>query len=172
MDFKWYTVAVYSGYENKICADIDKMKESDHNIVETFLPTKKVFKISKGKKVEATEKMFPNYVFVKMNYDRLTLDKIRTMPRVMGFVGTNPVSPQTVSESEIAKMRSDSEVSAVAEEDKLVIGDTVRIKEGHFESFNGVIEAIDVEKNILKIVITIFGRNTIVEIDPSKVEKI
>ena len=172
MDNKWYTIAVYSGYETKVRDEIEKLMKVDSNIREVFIPTKKSFKIQKGKKVETTTKLFPNYVFVNMILNRTTLDEIRNMTRVMGFIGTNPLAPQSVSESEINKMKQESQKDVVLEEEKFEIGDTIRIKEGHFESFNGVIEGKDENKNILKIAITIFGRSTLIEIEPSKVEKI
>jgi transcriptional antiterminator NusG len=172
MDYKWYAIAVYSGSEMMVVNEIEKILKVDSNIKEVFFPTKKVFKILKGKKTEAVKKLFPNYVFINMLYDRNTLDKVRNLPRIMGFVGSDQTNPQVVSESEIIKLKDDSEQAMVAEEDILEIGDTIRIKEGHFESFSGVIEGKDESKNLLKISITIFGRSTMIEIEPSKVEKI
>lgn len=171
MDFKWYTLAVYSGSEVKVAKDINKMAEEDENIKEAFVPMKKVFKISKGKKVEATQKVFPNYIFINMVATRAVIDKLRTLPKVMGFLG-NPLRPESVSEEKINKMKQEAEQELVIEDDKLEIGETVRIKDGHFESFTGVIEGKDETKNILKISISIFGRTTVIDIDPSKVEKI
>ena len=171
MDFKWYTLAVYSGSEVKVAKDINDMVGSDENIREAFVPMKKIFKLSKGKKIEATQKVFPNYIFVNMNSNRTTVDKIRTLPRVMGFLG-NPLNPESVSDDKINKMKQEAEQELVAEDDKFEIGETVRIKDGHFESFTGVIEGKDDVKNILKISISIFGRTTIIDIDASKVEKI
>jgi transcriptional antiterminator NusG len=172
MDYKWYTIAVYSGSEGRISVELEKLAKENSDIKEVFIPTKKTFKISRGKRVESTQKLFPNYVFVNMSYNRGTIDIIRNMPRVMGFVGSDPLKPQTVSDEEINKMKKDSEKEVVMEEDRLEIGDLIRIKEGHFESFNGTIEGRDENKNILKISITIFGRSTMIEIEPSKVERI
>ena len=172
MDFKWYTIAAYSGSEGKVADEINKMVSTNSNIKEAFVPTKKVFKILRGKKVEADQKVFPNYVFVNMIADRATLDILRTMPKVMGFLGSNPLKPESVPSARIEKMKKDAQRSVVTEDDKFEIGDTVKIKEGHFESFTGVVEAKDESKNILKIAISIFGRNTIIDIDSSKVERV
>lgn len=172
MDFKWYTLAAYSGSENKVADDINKMVPTNSNIKEAFVPTKKVFKVLKGKKVEADQKVFPNYVFVNMIADRTTLDILRSMPKVMGFLGSNPLKPESVPSAKIEKMKKDAQRSVVAEDDKFEIGDTVKIKEGHFESFTGVVDSKDESKNILKIAISIFGRNTIIDIDSSKVERV
>ncbi len=172
MDFKWYTIAAYSGSESKVADDINKLALTNSNIKEAFVPTKRVFKVLKGKKVEADQKVFPNYVFVNIIANRATLDILRTLPKVMGFLGSNPLRPESVPNAKIDKMKKEAQVSVVAEEDKFEIGDTVKIKEGHFESFTGVVDGKDESKNILKIAISIFGRNTIIDIDSSKVEKV
>jgi transcriptional antiterminator NusG len=172
MDYKWYTLAVYSGSEGKVAAEIDKLAKENSDIKEVFIPTKKTFKISRGKKVETTQKLFPNYIFVNMICKRDVLDNIRIVQRVMGFVGSDPLNPEAVADEEINRMKNVSQKEASMEEDRLDVGDTIRIKEGHFESFNGMVEGRDEAKNILKISITIFGRSTMIEIEPSKVEKI
>lgn len=172
MDFKWYTLAVYSGSEIKVVDDINKLAVVNENIKEAFVPIKKVLKLSKGKKVEATQKVFPNYIFINMIANRFTIDELRSMPKVMGFLGTNPLRPESVSEAKINKMKQESQQNVIVEEDKFEIGDTVKIKEGHFESFSGIIEGKDESKNLLKIAISIFGRSTIIDIDSSKVEKV
>lgn len=173
MDFKWYTLAVYSGSEAKVAKDINKLAEIDaENIKEAFVPVKKVFKIVKGKKVESTQKVFPNYIFVNIVANRNTIDKLRTLPKVMGFLGNNPLKPEIVSEDKIKKMKQEAEEDLVLEDDKFEVGETVRIKDGHFESFTGIIESKDDSKNILRIAISIFGRTTNIDIDSSKVEKI
>ena len=171
MDFKWYTLATYSGSEGKVSNDINKMAETNDKIKEAFVPVKKVFKVVKGKKVETTQKIFPNYIFVNIVADRSVIDEIRSMPKVMGFLG-NPLKPESVSENKIKELKSEAEKDLVPEDDKFEVGETVRIRDGHFESFTGVVEGVDEIKNILKISISIFGRSTIIEIDSSKVEKI
>lgn len=173
MDFKWYTLAVYSGSEIKVAKDINKLAEAgDENIKEAFVPVKKTFKVVRGKKVESTQKVFPNYIFVNMIASRDVIDKLRTLPKVMGFLGNNPLKPEVVSDDKIKKMKQEAEQDLVIEEDKFEVGETVRIKDGHFESFTGIIEGKDDSKNILKIAISIFGRTTNIDIDSSKVEKI
>lgn len=172
MDFKWYTLATYSGSETKVSGDINKMAETNEYIKEAFVPTKKVFKVLKGKKVEATQKIFPNYIFVNMVANRATIDDIRSMPRVMGFLGGDPLKPEVVPEDKINILKQEAEKNLAPEDDKFEVGDNVRINDGHFESFTGVVEGKDDVKNILKISISIFGRNTIIELIPSKVEKI
>lgn len=171
MDFKWYTLATYSGNEIKICEEINKLAKNNENIKEAFIPMKKVFKVVRGKKIEATQKVFSNYIFINMIANRETVDCLRSMPRVMGFLG-NSLKPESVSDDKIKQLKQECEKNLVIEEDKFEVGEMVKIKDGHFESFTGVIEGKDEAKNILKISISIFGRSTIIDIDSSKVEKI
>ncbi|MDR2077734.1 MAG: hypothetical protein LBP39_02080 [Rickettsiales bacterium] len=171
MDYKWYTLATYSGSEIKVSEEINKMAAMDSNIKEAFVPMKKVFEMRKNKKVEVDQKVFQNYIFINMTSDLDTINKIRSMPRVIGFLGKT-AKPESVPPEKIEKMKQDVARCIVAEEEKFEIGDFVRIREGHFESFNGVVEGRDESKNILKIAISIFGRSTIIDIDSSKVEKL
>ncbi|MDR1494969.1 MAG: hypothetical protein LBI29_02955 [Rickettsiales bacterium] len=171
MDYKWYTLAAYSGSEIKVGEEINRMAVVDENIKEAFVPMKKVIKILRNKKVEASQKVFSNYIFINMRADVDTINKIRSMPRVMGFLGKT-LHPESVSPEKIEKMKLEAMQDIVSEESKFEIGDSVRIKEGHFESFNGVVEGKDESKGLLKISISIFGRSTIMDIDALKVEKI
>ncbi|MDR3078438.1 MAG: hypothetical protein LBU15_00140 [Rickettsiales bacterium] len=171
MDYKWYAVTAYSGSEIKVGEEINRMAAVDENIKEAFVPMKKIIKTLRNKKVEASQKVFPNYIFVNMRATADALEKIRTMPRVMGFLG-KPMHPESVSPEKIEKMKQEAMQDIVSEESKFEIGDAVRIREGHFESFNGVVEGKDESKGLLKISISIFGRSTIMDIDASKVEKV
>jgi transcriptional antiterminator NusG len=171
MDYKWYTLATYSGSEIRVSEEINRMAATDSNIREAFVPMKKIFKILKNKKVEADQKVFQNYIFINMTSDLDSINKIRSIPRVIGFLG-KPTRPESVAPDRIEKMKREAAQCVTAEEEKFEIGDAVRIREGHFESFNGVVEGKDESKNILKIAISIFGRSTIIDIDSSKVEKV
>ena len=117
MDFKWYTLATYSGSENKVCEEINKLAKENENIKEAFIPTKKIYKVVKGKKVEASQKVFPNYIFVNMIANRATVDILRTMPKVMGFLGGNPIKPESVNEAKIQKLKQESERELSPEDD-------------------------------------------------------
>lgn len=172
MEYKWYTLAVYSGSELKVANEIEKIAKTNDKIKEVFVPIKKVIKTEKGKNTEVLQKLFSNYIFINMIFNRSILDELRAIPKVMGFVGGNPLNPQTVSLVEIERMKKESEKEVILENYKLEIGDQIRIKEGHFESFNGTVEGKDDIKNILKVSIIIFGRTTSIEIEASKVEKI
>jgi transcriptional antiterminator NusG len=126
MDFKWYTLATYSGSEIKVSEEINRMANENENIKEAFVPMKKVFKVMRGKKVEYSQKVFPNYIFVKIIANRSTIDLIRTMPQVMGFLGSNPLKPESIPDDNIKKMKQDAEKDVVVEEEKFEIGETVR----------------------------------------------
>ena len=172
MDYKWYILCASSGYENKICAEINKMSQENELIKEAFVPTKKGFKIVKGKKVEAEQKMFPSYVFVNMVCNYVTLDIIRGLQKALGFLGANKYKPDVVSDSEIQRLKEAMLNDAVNIDDVYEIGDSVRVIDGPFETFVGTVEANDTDKKILRISISIFGRATTMDIDYSKVEKI
>jgi transcriptional antiterminator NusG len=172
MEGKWYTLAVYSGSEVKIGEEINRRIALNSNIKEVFVPLREVTKISRNKKVGAYQKVFPNYVFVRMMDELDTFNEIRNIPRVMGFLGGNPQRPESVPADRIEKVKQDIQLGDVAEEERFEIGEAVRIKEGHFESFNGIVEGKDEVKGVLKIAISIFGRSTVIDIGTSKVEKI
>jgi transcriptional antiterminator NusG len=171
MEYRWYTLAAYSGSETGVGEEINKMAATDENIKEAFVPMKKIIKTLRNKKVEASQKVFSNYIFVHMKPDLDTINKIRSMPRVMGFLG-KPLHPESIPAEKIEKMKREAMQDIVPEESKFELGDSVRIKEGHFESFSGTVEGKDEAKSLLKISISIFGRSTIIDIDASKVEKI
>lgn len=172
MDYKWYILYASSGYESKVSAEINKIAEGNELIKEAFVPMKKAFKISKGKKVEVEQKMFPTYVFVNMVCNYTTLDIIRNVPKVLGFIGPNKYKPNAVPESEIKRLKEAILNDSENIEDVYEIGDSVRVIDGPFETFVGTVEANDTEKKILRISISIFGRATTMDIDYSKVEKI
>lgn len=172
MSNKWYIVNVVAGQENKICDEINRIAEKNEFIKEALIPVKKVFKHVRGKKVEATQRLFPNYVFVNMDMNDGSYSAIRNISKVLGFLGSK-LKPEEVSDSKMEKllMRIDEENNSV-EKNIYEIGDTVKVVEGPFESFTGVVESRDSEKNILKISISIFGRPTIIDIEASRVEKV
>lgn len=172
MDCKWYIVNAVSGCENSVCKEINKLALTNECIKEAFVPVKKIFKIVRGKKVEAEQKLYPAYVFVNMNCNNSVLGSIRSIPKVLGFLGSSKFKPDTVPVSEIEKIKNRMLSETSLEEEVFDIGDKVKIVDGPFDTFVGTIDGFDKEKNILKVSILIFGRTTVVDIDKSKVEKI
>ena len=169
---KWYIINVVAGQENKICDDINNIAKTNENIKEAFIPTKKVFKHVRGKNVESAQKLFPNYVFVNMNMDKDSYGAIRSIPKVLNFLGSKD-KPEEVSDAKMEKlMNKITEENNLSEENVFEIGETVKVIEGPFESFTGTVESKDADKNVLRISISIFGRPTIIDIEANRVEKI
>ena len=169
---KWYIINVVAGQENKTCDDINNIANTYENIKEAFIPTKKVFKHVRGKKVESAQKLFPNYVFVNMNMNKDSYGAIRSVPKVLNFLGSKD-KPEEVSDAKMEKlMNKITEENNLSEENVFEIGETVKVIEGPFESFTGTVESKDADKNVLRISISIFGRSTIIDIEANRVEKI
>lgn len=171
MSYKWYVICAASAAEMKVCAEINRIALVNEEIKEAFVPTKKSFKIERGKKKEIDLKIFPTYVFVQMICNLKTLEIIRNIPKVLGFLGPK-YKPNVVPDEKIQKYKEDALNNLAMEEENFDVGDIVRIIDGPFESFNGTVESRDDEKRILKISVSIFGRATSVDIDYDRVEKI
>lgn len=172
MSCKWYILNVVAGQENRICDEINTIAKANEHIKSAFIPTKKMFKHVRGKKVEATQKLFPNYVFVNMEMNNDNYAVIRGISKVLGFLGSK-LKPEEVSDSKIESlMNRIVEENNLLEENGYEIGDTVKVTEGPFESFTGTVESKDSEKNILRISISIFGRPTVIDIEANRVEKV
>jgi transcriptional antiterminator NusG len=172
---KWYILNVMAGQENKVASDIKTLilkSPAGKFISEVLVPTKPVFKIKKGQKVQELQKIFPGYVFVNANLNSEAFSLINSVQKVMGFLGgknnPQPVTPEKMEE--ILK----STQQQVADNKHMIfeIGETLKINEGPFESFTGVVEDFDAEKQKIKISVLIFGRATSVELDVNQVEKV
>lgn len=174
-NFKWYILNVMAGQENKIASEIKTLilkGAINNNVSEVIVPTKQMIKIKKGQKVQEMQKLFPGYVFVFANLSSDAYNTINAIPKVMGFLGgkNNPKPVDDAKMLDILKLTSEQEV-----DNKNVffeIGENVNITEGPFESFSGVVEDFDAEKQKLKISVLIFGRATSVELNINQVEKI
>ncbi len=171
---KWYILNVVAGQENKVASDIKSMilrGNFGSQAVEVLVPTKPVIKIKKGQKVQEMQKLFPGYVFINANLAGEAYNLINAIPKVMGFLGGKN-SPQPVADlkmQEILKLSAEQIIDQkhVAFE----IGETLTVTDGPFESFTGVVEDFDVEKQKVKISVLIFGRATSVELEVTQVEK-
>ena len=170
MSEKWYVLYATSGCEYKIRDEINNLSKTDEDIKECFVPIIKSSKIYKGKRVDNEKKMFPNYVFVKMNMNNESYTKVRNVSKVLGFLGSQ-TKPQEVSETEIEEYKRAIENNTTFD-NLFEVGDTVKVIDGPFESFIGTIESKDFEKNLLKVSISIFGRVTVINIETNKVEKV
>jgi transcriptional antiterminator NusG len=169
---KWYILNVVAGQELNVCSEINELAKTYSEIGEAFVPLKKVIKVVRNKKVELQQKMFPNYVYVNMEMTKESNALIRGIGKVLKFLGSR-TNPGVVSDKEVEELRSRIEMdNSVVSENRYEVGDLVKIVEGAFESFTGTVEAVDLEKNILKISVSIFGRMNEVIIESGKVERV
>ena len=165
----WYVVHTYSGYENKVKANIDKSVENRHledQILEVRVPLQDVVELKNGVQKVSQKKMFPGYVIVKMIVTSESWYLIRNTQGVTGFVG-NGTDPIPLTDEEVRRMGVENVVTNIDAE----VGDHVKVIDGPFDNFMGVIEEINMEKQMLKVRISMFGRETPVELEFGQVEK-
>ncbi len=183
---KWYVVHVSTGYEDKVKQYIEEgIKAGDpasRYIEEVLIPTEKVVEAQKGgKKKTSTRKFFPGYLLIKMELNEDSWHFIRNIPKVIGFVGggmkdgkIDPDSLPSVEEEEVQKIKTQIEEGTLKPKPKVAFekGETVKVIEGPFANFSGVVEDINLEKGRVQVLVTIFGRTTPIELDFNQVEKI
>ena len=167
---KWYVVHTYSGYENTVKATIEKTVQSrglQDQILTISIPMETVTEITEaGVSKTYDRKLFPGYVFVKMVYSDNTWHAIKSIRGVAGFVGSSVEDPIPLTDDEVYEMGVEKREIVVSYN----VGDTVRILDGPFSSFSGVVEEIDIDKNSVSVVVTMFGRETSVEFELDQVE--
>lgn len=167
-EFKWYVVHTYSGYENKVKANIDTIVENRNLqdlILETRVPTETVVEVKDSKQREVERKKFPGYVIVKMKLTDDSWYVIRNTRGVTGFVG--PASkPVPLSEKEVKMLG----VDIIQKKLEYNLGDAVVITEGHLKGVVGTVQEIDTENNIVKVLASMFGRETPVELEINQVK--
>lgn len=178
MDYKWYVVKTFSGHENKVKNLVEAgVKENDQlaaKIQQILVPTEKVFEVKDGKKKSKSKNFFPGYVLLQADLDIQVKDFILNTPSVMGFLGTgknpNPLQPEEVKRI-IGRIAQDQEGERM--ETAFKAGDFVKIIDGPFNNFSGYIQEVSEEKMKMKVMVSIFGRKTPVEIDfvQAEVEK-
>jgi len=173
---QWYVVHAYSGYENFVMKEIlhrAKLQNLDTKLGEIVVPSEEVVEMKAGQKRKSTRKFFPGYVLVQMIMDDETWHMIRSIPRVFGFIGGTSQSPTPISEKEANAILRRVEEGATKPRPKILFepGEMVRVKEGPFKDFNGVVEEVNYDKNKLRVSVLIFGRSTPVELEFGQVEK-
>lgn len=174
MAIRWYIVHVYSGFENKIAEFIKEQAEKkgfSHLIGDVMVPTENVVSVRNGNKVESARKFFPGYVLVKMEMTPETWHLVSSTPKVTGFLGGKKPVPMTQSEADRilhqVKEGVEKPKSAIVYE----VGDQIVVCDGPFASFNGVVEDVDAEKERLKVSVSIFGRQTPLDLNYTQVKK-
>ena len=166
---KWYVVHTFSGYENKVATNLEKIVENRHLqdwIREVWIPTEMVSEVKDGVRKEVERKIFPGYVLVKMVLTDDSWFVVRNVRGCTGFVGPNG-KPVPLTEQEIAALGVEKKEVVV----DYTAGDTVHITDGPLENFSGVVEEIDRERNMVRVTISMFGRETSVELELDQVER-
>jgi transcription termination/antitermination protein NusG len=172
---RWYIIHAYSNFENKVADSIReqaKQRHLDHLFEEIMVPKEKVVEVRRGRKVDAERKFFPGYVLVKMDLTDEAYHLIKNTPKVTGFLGSDN-KPMPISDAEAARILH--QVQEGIERPKpsvsFEVGEQVRVSDGPFANFNGLVEEVDEARARVKVAVSIFGRPTPVELEFGQVEK-
>ena len=171
----WYIVQTFSGFEQKVAETLKetiKTKELDDKISDVLVPMHEVTEVKRGKRVQRKKKYFPSYVLVKMEMNKQLYHMIKNIQKVTGFLG-KAGEPARVSDKEIDKILGNIKEGSLVPEPTISfdIGEQVKVCEGPFSSFTGLVEEVDEEKSRLKVSVSIFGRPTPIELEYNQVEK-
>ena len=171
---KWYAIQTYSGSELAVKRALLQLSEemADGKIAEVLVPTEDLIEIKKGKKSIVERPLYPAYAFAKIDLDTALWHRIQSMPRVGRFIGESK-KPTPLSEKDIKAILDKVENRAAAKPKvSFEEGETLRITDGSFSNFNGIVESFDLNSGLLKLNVLIFGRNTPVEISYTSVERV
>ena len=176
MSLRWYIVHAYSNFEKKVSESIReqaKQRGLEDKFDQILVPVEKVTEVRRGRKVDTERKLFPGYVLVKMELTDEVFHLIKNTPKVTGFLGADN-KPVPISDAEAERIKG--QVAEGVERPKssisFEIGETVRVADGPFASFNGKVEEVDESRSRLKVAVSIFGRETPVELEFGQVEKV
>ncbi|MBI5682476.1 MAG: transcription termination/antitermination protein NusG [Deltaproteobacteria bacterium] len=173
---KWYVVHTYSGYENRVKASLEeriKTAGMQEFFSEVIIPSEKIVEMVKGEKRITSRKFFPGYILVKMELNDDTWHLVKNTPKVTGFVGGG-TTPTFISEDDVKKITHQMEEGAARPKPRVSFerGEGIRVVDGPFTNFTGVVEEVKPDKGKLKVLVSIFGRATPVEVDFIQVEKV
>ena len=173
---RWYVVHAYSGFEKKVAASLkERIERAGMQDVfgDVLVPTEEVIEMRAGQKRKSERKFFPGYVLVQMELNDDSWHLVKETPRVMGFIGGKADKPAPITDAEAELILRRVEVGSEKPRPKTIFkpGEMIRVVDGPFNDFNGVVEEVNYDKNRLRVAVLIFGRSTPVELDFSQVEK-
>jgi transcriptional antiterminator NusG len=176
MAMRWYVVHAYSGFEQHVKRSLEeriKLAGMEDQFGEIMVPTEEVVEMRDGQKRKSDRKFFPGYVLVKMEMTDETWHLVKDVPRVMGFIGGTSDKPAPISDKEADAILNRMQEGAEKPRPKVLFeaGEVVRIIDGPFNDFNGVVEVVDYDKSRLRVEVSIFGRSTPVDLEFSQIEK-
>ncbi|MBZ9823588.1 transcription termination/antitermination protein NusG [Mesorhizobium sp. CA4] len=174
MTARWYIVHAYSNFEKKVAEDIEnkaRQKGLSGDIEQIVVPTEKVVEIRRGRKVDAERKFFPGYVLLKANLTDAVFSLVKNTPKVTGFLGDSKPVPITETEAQRILNQVQEGVERPKPSVTFEIGEAIRVSDGPFASFNGVVQEVDEERARLKVEVSIFGRAVPVDLEFGQVEK-
>ena len=176
MALRWYVVHAYSGFEQQVVRSLQeriKLHEMEDKFGEILVPTEEVVEMRDGQKRKSSRKFFPGYVLIQMDMDDDSWHLVKDAPKVMGFIGGTSDKPAAISEKEADAILNRVQEGVEKPRPKVLFepGEVVRINDGPFNDFNGVVEEVDYDKSRLRVEVSIFGRSTPVDLEFSQVEK-
>ncbi len=176
MALRWYVIHAYSNYENQVKKTLEervKRAGLEQFFGKILIPTEEVVEMRQGQQRKSERKFFPGYVLVQMELNDETWHLVKEVPRVLGFIGGTSDRPAPITEAEAEAILNRVEAGVNKPRPKILfeVGEVVRVVEGPFKDFNGVVEEVNYEKSKLRVSVLIFGRSTPVELDFGQVEK-
>ena len=173
---RWYVVHVYSGYEQQAVRSLqERIRHSgmEDKFGDILVPTEEVVEMRAGQKRKSDRKFFPGYVLIQMEMDEDTWHLVKEVPKVMGFIGGTSDRPAPISDKEAQQIMDRIQEGVERPKPKVLFepGEVVRVTDGPFTDFSGVVEEVNYEKSRLRVAVTIFGRSTPVELEFGQVEK-
>ncbi|MDQ2696899.1 MAG: transcription termination/antitermination protein NusG [Pseudomonadota bacterium] len=176
MTMRWYVVQAYSGFEHQVKRSLEERiarEGKEAKFGQILVPTEEVVEMRDGQKRKSERKFFPGYVLVQMEMDEDSWHLVRSVPKVLGFIGGSSDRPAPITEKEAQSIIQRIQEGVDKPKPKVLYepGEVVRVIEGPFNDFNGVVEEVNYEKNRLRVAVLIFGRSTPVDLEFSQVEK-
>jgi transcriptional antiterminator NusG len=176
MALRWYVIHAYSGFEQQVIRSLEeriKLAEMEDKFGQILVPTEEVVEMRDGQKRKSSRKFFPGYVLIQMNMDDDSWHLVKDAPKVMGFIGGTSDKPAAITEKEADAILNRVLEGVEKPRPKVLFepGEVVRINDGPFNDFNGVVEEVDYDKSRLRVEVSIFGRSTPVDLEFSQVEK-